>query len=145
MNFLTYFMFKQKPYMHFSPKQKCSWYLCKTDALFWQSNFLQLYIFLQFLLCQELLSNFGALHCQGFTFNLPCLMFMLLFLLSCLIFLCPITSSLVWLVSLDSYNKRGVWAKCSFCLIVKTQVWPNGPKICARRTKTDCNDRAFTA
>ena len=27
----------------------------------------------------------------------------------------------------------------------KTQVWPNGPKICARRTKTDCKDRAFTA
>ena len=27
----------------------------------------------------------------------------------------------------------------------KTQVWPNGPKICARRTKTDFKDRGFTA
>ena len=107
--------------MHFRPKQKCSWYLRKTNALFWQSNFLQLYMFCNFFFCRELLSTFGALHCQGFTFNLPCLMFMLLFLLSCLIFLCPVTNCLVWLISLDSCNKRGVWAKCSFCLIVKTQ------------------------
>ena len=27
----------------------------------------------------------------------------------------------------------------------KTQVWPNGPKICARKTKTDFKDRAFIA
>ena len=105
--------------MHFSPKQKCSWYLRKTDALFWQSIFLQLYIFCNFFFaknCYRLL-----VHCIVKASPLPCLMFMLLFLLSCLIFLCPVTNCLVWLISLDSCNKRGVWAKCSFCLIVKTQ------------------------
>ena len=75
--------------------------------------------FLHFLFCQELLSTFGASIVKASP--LPCLMLSLLFLLSCLIFLCPVTSSLVWFISVDSCNKRGVWAKCSFCLIVKTQ------------------------
>lgn len=75
--------------------------------------------FLQFLFCQELLSTFGALHCQSFTFTLFNVYVIVSVVL--LIFLCPVTNCLVWLISLDSCNKRGVWAKCSFCLIVKTQ------------------------
>ena len=82
-------------------------------------NFLQLYIFCNFFFAKN--CYWLLVHCTVKASPLPCLMFMLLFLLSCLIFFCPVTSSLVWLISLDSCNKRGVRAKCSFCLIVKTQ------------------------